>query len=83
MLSPETAARVTPIGQTGYTGWAEFIAEANARRRDKGAPCHDAEWYLGREVEGVTIVAADPATRTVDLADGRVLPMHTAWRLLA
>jgi hypothetical protein len=81
----QTAAAVVFTGPrtTGYTNWTAFIAEADRKRRAKRTtPAFDAGWYLGREVAGVLVVAADPATRTLDLADGRTLPMAEAWRLL-
>lgn len=83
MLSPAQAAAVSPIGKPGYHGWATFIAEAEATRRArKTTPAFDADWYLGRDVDGARVVAVDPQARTLDLADGRVLPMDRAWRLL-
>ena len=65
----------------GYNTWTEFIAEAEVKRRARRTTQpFDADWYLGRTLRGSQIVAVDPTARTLDLADGRVVPMTDAWR---
>jgi hypothetical protein len=72
---------LTSARTPGYNTWTEFIAEAEASKRAKRTTRpFDADWYLGRDVAGSTVVAVDG--RLLELADGRALTMAEAWKQL-